>query len=127
MVKATVKERKRMRIASILKYKSMIEVINREHLARGSTVDYTEFLQDIHKKLKGLGYDKRGKTCGQIVLEENGSKIFDCKNVASAFNRFFTSIASDLVKMLPSPYNLFTSSSNAFKSFESYNYRGRKW
>ena len=57
MVRATVKERKRMRIASILKYKSMIEVINREHLARGSTVDYTEFLQDIHKKLKGLGYD----------------------------------------------------------------------
>ena len=46
-----------MRIASILKYKSMIEVINREHLARGSTVDYTEFLQDIYKKLKDLGYD----------------------------------------------------------------------
>ena len=57
MGKASVNERKRMRIASILKYKSMIEVIDKVHLERDESIDCTDLIKDIHKKLKALGYD----------------------------------------------------------------------
>ena len=67
--------------------------------------------------LKSLGY---GSTCDSnspIVLENNGSKCFDSKLVADIFNRFYTSVAANLVNALPASFNLFTSGSYVFRCF----------
>lgn len=56
---------------------------------------------------------------GSIVLEENGRKMFDSASVASAFNSFYTSVASSLVSKLPSPYGIYVTSSNVFRQFYS--------
>ena len=66
--------------------------------------------------LKSLGY-KSGSNSSSITLEENGithSLPFD---VASCFNRFYSTVASNLVSALPSPLGLFNTSSYAFRMF----------
>ena len=68
-------------------------------------------------QLKDLGYGGSRKSDGNIVLEDGGTKHFDVGTVAKVFNKFFTNVASDLVKMLPTPYNLFTSGSSVFRDF----------
>ena len=69
--------------------------------------------------LKSLGYSKIANSSSGIVLEENGSKVFDPLGVARIFNSFYTSVASNLVSRLPSPYGVYTTSSNIFKDFYS--------
>ena len=69
--------------------------------------------------LKSLGYSKVGSNSTGIVLEEGGSKIFDSMSVARIFNRFYTTVASDLVAKLPSPYGIFVTSSQIFRQFYS--------
>ena len=68
-------------------------------------------------QLKDLGYGGSRKSDGPIVLEDGGDKYFDPGTVANIFNKFFTNVASDLVTMLPAPYNLFTSGSGVFQYF----------
>ena len=69
--------------------------------------------------LKSLGYSKAGSSSKNIVLEENGTKIFDSISVARIFNKFYTTVASNLVAKLPSPYGIFSTSSQIFKEFYS--------
>ena len=58
--------------------------------------------------LKSLGYSKKSvNSSSNIVLEMNGDKIFDPSNVARIFNRFHTSVASNLVSRLPNPYGVY--------------------
>jgi hypothetical protein len=47
-------------------------------------------------------------------LDVDGERYFEPQKVASAFNSFFTTIASSLVNKLPNPFNLFT---NSFVSY----------
>ena len=61
--------------------------------------------------LKSLGCSD-GNTSSQIVLERDGVKLFDPKDVASAFNDFYTTVASKLVQLLP--VQMFSDASNAF-------------
>ena len=42
-----------------------------------------------------------------MVLEIGGETCFDPKEVANCFNKFFTTVASNLVDKLPSSFNLF--------------------
>ena len=69
--------------------------------------------------LKSLGYSKVSNSSSGIVLEENGSKIFDPRKVARIFNTFYTFVASKLVSKLPNPYGIYVTSSNVFKDFYS--------
>ena len=57
MNKATLKERRAMRLNSILKYKSIIEVFNREDVVSDLAVEQSEIIGDAHQKLNELGYD----------------------------------------------------------------------
>tara|TARA_R100001509_G_scaffold134594_2_gene88217 strand:- start:1617 stop:1901 length:285 start_codon:yes stop_codon:yes gene_type:complete len=59
MGKTPEKQRKKQRIENILKYKMMLEVLHREHLARGLTMEHSDLIQDAHRRLKELGYDWR--------------------------------------------------------------------
>ena len=54
-----------------------------------------------------------------LVLEQNGVKKFDSLSVAQIFNHFYTSVAAELVSKLPSPFGLFRTTSEMFKSFYS--------
>ena len=68
-------------------------------------------------QLKSLGYSKVSGGSSKIVLEENGTKVFE--PVSNIFNCFYTSVASDLVSKLPSPSGLFSTSSHHFRSLYS--------
>ena len=61
----------------------------------------------LWKQLKSLGYSNKGGGNSNIVLEEGGSKVFDAPLVANLFNRFYTSVAANLVNALPSASGIF--------------------
>ena len=67
-------------------------------------------------RLRSLEYKSTHASSG-IVLEQNGSKVFDSYDVATLFNRFYVSVASDLVAKLPSVSGLFSTTSFAFRHF----------
>ena len=64
--------------------------------------------------LKSLGYSD-GNVSSRIVLEKDGEKVFDPKDVASIFNSFYTTVASKLVQLLPT--QMFSATSGAFRDF----------
>ena len=70
--------------------------------------------------LNSLGFSKKspGSAC-KIVLEENGTKVFNSSCVARIFNKFYTSVASDLVSRLPNPLGVFSTDGSIFKRFYS--------
>ena len=67
--------------------------------------------------LKSLGYKKAPGPSSNIVLEDGGKKVFDSFHVAQIFNRFYTSVASNLVSKLPSPPGIFGTATKVFKDF----------
>ena len=70
----------------------------------------------LWRHLKSLGY-KNSSSSSPIVLENNGTKVFDKAAVACLFNRFYTTVASNLLSKLPSPTGLFHTSSQVFRQF----------
>ena len=72
----------------------------------------------LWEQLKSLGYSKKGSgERGNIILNDGESKVFEPSRVAAIFNRFYTTVASDLVSRLPPAPGIFGTSSHAFKSF----------
>ena len=70
--------------------------------------------------LKSLGYSKKiSCSSSNIVLEDNGTKVFDAACVARIFNKFYSCVASKLVSKLPSPSGIFNVSSLKFRQFYS--------
>ena len=69
--------------------------------------------------LKSLGYSRASHSSSNIVLEENGEKVFDSFNVSRIFNKFYTDVASKLVAKLPSPYGIYVTTGELFKRFYS--------
>ena len=70
--------------------------------------------------LRSLGYSKKStNSSSNIVLDDNGQKVFDSFGVAQIFNNFYTSVASKLVSKLPSSFNIFGTATNIFKDFYS--------
>ena len=66
--------------------------------------------------LKSLGYKVAQASC-RIVLELNGKQIFDSFEVATVFNRFYSSVAADLVSKLPRAPGIFHTASYNFRRF----------
>ena len=83
---------------------------------RAKVEEHKSDSEKLWKQLKTLGY-KTKSDASSIVLENDGSKVFDPLSVANIFNRFYSSVASDLVSKLPSPSGLFDTSSHAFRCF----------
>ena len=64
--------------------------------------------------LKSLGYSIRNVS-SRVVLEENGTKVFEPRSIASIFNSFYTTVAAKLVSLLP---NIVASANHgAFREF----------
>ena len=69
--------------------------------------------------LKTLGYSKTSRNSSDIVLEEDGKKVFESYSVARIFNKFYTNVASGLVTKLPSPYGIYVTTGELFRRFYS--------
>ena len=72
-------------------------------------------------QLKKTGYSSKKEGSSNVVLEIDGETCFDPKKVANCLNKFFITVASNLVDKLPSSYNLFHTESSTFQNF----YRGK--
>ena len=70
----------------------------------------------LWRHLASLGHSSNVSS-SRVVLEENGDKIFDSKGVARVFNLFYSSVASNLVAKLPSPFGVFDTSCQIFRDF----------
>ena len=73
-------------------------------------------------QLRSLGYSSKGSDGSSVVLEDKGEKYFSLKDVTRLFNKFYTSVAADLVRKLPSPSGVFSPLSRLVSSF--YQQRG---
>ena len=60
----------------------------------------------LWQNLKELGYQNKSKDSSNIVLDIDGKKWFESKEVAGQFNKFFTGVAAKLVGELPHPSGL---------------------
>ena len=67
--------------------------------------------------LKSLGYSKKTSSKANIVLRIANSICFNALDICNHINSFFINIASNLVKALPSPRNIYSTDSELFKNF----------
>ena len=80
----------------------------------------------LWQQLKSLGYsDKHNKGASKIVIEEDGVKVFEPSKVANIFNRFYTTVAANLVNALPSASGLYSIANSTYRHlrFSRRNYR----
>ena len=71
----------------------------------------------LWKTLKDLGYSTKPNSKSKIVLNVNGSLLSDTLAVCNQINHFFTNVAQTLTSKLPSPSNLYSVTSDKFKSY----------
>ena len=74
----------------------------------------------LWKNLKELGYQNKTKDSTNMVLDIDGKKCFENKEVANHFNKFFTGVAAKLAGELPEPSGLYDVNSNRFQSYYSH-------
>ena len=58
--------------------------------------------------LKTLGYKNKVKDRSKIVIDVEGKKCYDLKTVSETFKKYFLTIASNLVKLLPAAPKIFS-------------------
>ena len=63
--------------------------------------------KELWKSLKSLGLPSKKNAPSSICLENNGTLSFDSKTNAEIFKDFYSNLAGDLLKKLPSPTNKF--------------------
>ena len=63
--------------------------------------------EELWKSLKSLGLPSKKATPSSICLENNRTLSFDSKTNAKIFKDFYSNLAGDLLKKLPSPTNKF--------------------
>ena len=63
--------------------------------------------KELWKSLKSLGLPSKQASPSTICLEKGGSLSFDSKTNAEIFKDFYSKLASDLLKKLPSSPNKF--------------------
>jgi len=69
--------------------------------------------------LKTLGYSNKTKEQCKVVLNIEGETCFDSNKVANYINKFYTTVASNLVNKLPPSNNKFCTDSEAFQRYYS--------
>ena len=60
---------------------------------------------ELWKSLKSLSLPSKIASPSMICLEKDGTLSFDSKTKAKLFGDFYSNLASDLLKKLPSPSN----------------------
>ena len=63
--------------------------------------------KELWESLKSLGLPCKKATPSSICLENNGTLSFNSKTNAEIFKDFYSNLAGDLLRKLPSPTNKF--------------------
>lgn len=71
----------------------------------------------LWQQLKNLGYSGKSKENSKTVLKIEDELCFDGKKIATYFNTFFTTVASNLVSKLPYAPKIFNTDSYNFKNY----------
>lgn len=82
--------------------------------------------KDLWKSLKSLGFSSKTSSKSKICLKDNDNLSFDPKINANIFMKFYSNLASDLVKKLPTPPNIF-GNDTVKKYYENYNLDGKNF
>ena len=82
--------------------------------------------KELWKSLKSLGLPSKKASLSTICLETNGTLSFDSKTKAEIFRDFYSNLASDLLKKLPSPTNKFGKEA-VKKYYENINLDGKSF
>ena len=70
------------------------EIINQIKLKKMLVIKKKNPLESVEKK---LGFSSKKKESSNVVLEIDGETCFGPKKVANCFNKFFTTVGSNLV------------------------------
>ena len=73
--------------------------------------------KNLWKQLKSTGYSTKSKNNSKIVMDIDNRTSFEPKNIADHINKYFLNIASNLVNMLPTAPNIFTTNTDVFKNY----------
>ena len=82
--------------------------------------------KELWKSLKSLGLPSKKSSSATICLEKDGILSFDPKTNAEIFKDFYSNLANNLVKKLPTPPNKYgkTAVNNYYKKL---NLRGKNF
>ena len=64
-----------------------------------------------------MGYKNKVKDRSKIVIDLEGEKCYDLKTVSETFKKYFLTVASNLVKLLPVAPKIFSTDTALFKSY----------
>ena len=73
----------------------------------------------LWRQLKSIGYSTKSKNNSKVVLNIDNKSCFEPKSIVEHMNNYFLNIPSNLVNLLPSPSEVYTTSSELFKHFYS--------
>ena len=106
-------------------FKKLRNEIQREVKIAKSSFMEQELEQNINKpkklwqNLQSLGYSNKTKSRTNIVLRISDKLCYDTLEICNHINDFFTNIASNLVKKLPTASGIYSTNSKKFKDFYS--------
>ena len=106
-------------------FKKLRNEIQREVKIAKSSFMEKELEQNINKpkklwqNLQSLGYSNKTRSRTNIVLRISDKLCYDTLEICNHINDFFTNIASNLVKKLPTASGIYSTNSKKFKDFYS--------
>ena len=71
----------------------------------------------LWSQLKSIGYSSKSKNNCKIVLDINSNSCYEPKTIVEHINNYFLNIPRNLVNMLPTTSQIYTTSSELFKHF----------
>ena len=68
-------------------------------------------LKELWKALKSLGLPSKTSVCGTTALKVKNTTSFETKSTLDVFKNYYSTLADNLLKKLPTPPNINTFSS----------------
>ena len=69
-------------------------------------------LKELWKALKSLGLPSKTSVCGTTALKVKNATSFETKSTLDVFKNYYSTLAENLLKILPTPPNIYTFNSN---------------
>ena len=64
--------------------------------------------KELWKVLKSLGLFSKTSVCGTTALKVKNTTIFETKSTLNVFKNYYSTLADNLLKKLPTPFNRYT-------------------
>ena len=64
--------------------------------------------KELWKALKSLGFPSKTSFCRTTALKEKNTTSFETKSTLDVFNNYYSTLADNLLKNLPTPHNRYT-------------------